>query len=157
MALAEKKERPVSRVALDLGINENMLRRWIQQAREGLTFHSDQGVQYCVSQSIKLSCHREALQVCRRKRVIRDTDDRGKKTQDAPRASCEKTGRRNALFFYKAQGRKKTSRAGTPKGCGLLELHCQTDACDRYRVASELQIRADIVGKEIPCTQIEPE
>jgi transposase-like protein len=34
VALAGKKEKPVSRIALDLGINENMLRRWIQQARE---------------------------------------------------------------------------------------------------------------------------
>jgi transposase-like protein len=33
VALAEKKEKPVSRIALDLGINENMLRRWIQKAR----------------------------------------------------------------------------------------------------------------------------
>jgi transposase len=32
-ALAEKKEKPISRIALDLGINENM-RRWMQQARE---------------------------------------------------------------------------------------------------------------------------
>jgi transposase len=32
-ALAEKKEKPISRIARDLGINENMLRRWIQQAR----------------------------------------------------------------------------------------------------------------------------
>jgi transposase len=34
VALAGKKEMPVSRIALDLGINENMLHRWIQQARE---------------------------------------------------------------------------------------------------------------------------
>ena len=33
-ALAEKREKPVSQVAVDLGINENMLRRWMQQARE---------------------------------------------------------------------------------------------------------------------------
>ena len=33
-ALAEKKDKPVSQIATDLGINENMLRRWIQQARE---------------------------------------------------------------------------------------------------------------------------
>ena len=34
IALAEKREKPVSQVALDLGINENMLRKWMQQARE---------------------------------------------------------------------------------------------------------------------------
>jgi len=33
-ALAEKREKPVSRVASDLGINENMLRKWMQRARE---------------------------------------------------------------------------------------------------------------------------
>jgi transposase len=33
VALAEKHRKPVSQVALDLGINENMLYRWIQQAR----------------------------------------------------------------------------------------------------------------------------
>jgi transposase len=33
-ALAEKKEKPISQIATDLGINESMLRRWIQQARE---------------------------------------------------------------------------------------------------------------------------
>jgi transposase len=33
-ALAEKKEKPVSRIAADLGINENMLRRWMQASRE---------------------------------------------------------------------------------------------------------------------------
>jgi len=33
-ALAEKKEKPVSRIAVDLGINENMLRRWMQASRE---------------------------------------------------------------------------------------------------------------------------
>jgi len=33
VALAEKREKPVSRIALDLGINENMLRRWMQQTR----------------------------------------------------------------------------------------------------------------------------
>jgi transposase-like protein len=32
--LAERKEKPTSRIALDLGVNENMLRRWIQQDRE---------------------------------------------------------------------------------------------------------------------------
>jgi transposase-like protein len=30
VALAEKKEKPVSQIAADLGINENMLRRWMQ-------------------------------------------------------------------------------------------------------------------------------
>jgi len=34
IALAEKKEKPVSRIAADLGINENMLRRWMQASRE---------------------------------------------------------------------------------------------------------------------------
>jgi transposase len=34
VALAEKREKPVSRIAKDLGINENMLCRWIQQTRE---------------------------------------------------------------------------------------------------------------------------
>ena len=33
-ALAEKKEKPVSRIAVDLGNNENMLRRWVQASRE---------------------------------------------------------------------------------------------------------------------------
>jgi transposase-like protein len=37
VAPAGKKEKPVSRIAVDLGINENMLRRWIQQAREAAT------------------------------------------------------------------------------------------------------------------------
>jgi transposase-like protein len=34
VALAGKHEKPVRQVAADLGINENMLHRWIQQARE---------------------------------------------------------------------------------------------------------------------------
>jgi transposase-like protein len=33
-ALAEKREKPIRQAATDLGINGNMLRRWIQQARE---------------------------------------------------------------------------------------------------------------------------
>jgi transposase-like protein len=33
-ASAGKKEKPISRIAVDLDINENMLRRWIQQSRE---------------------------------------------------------------------------------------------------------------------------
>ena len=33
-ALAEKKEKPISQVAKDLGLNENVLRRWIAQTRE---------------------------------------------------------------------------------------------------------------------------
>jgi transposase-like protein len=33
-ALTEKKEKPISQIAVDLGINENMLHRWIQQARQ---------------------------------------------------------------------------------------------------------------------------
>jgi transposase len=34
VALAEKREKPVSQIANDLGINDNMLRKWMQQARE---------------------------------------------------------------------------------------------------------------------------
>ena len=34
VALAEKREKPISHIAVDLGINENMLRRWMQQTRE---------------------------------------------------------------------------------------------------------------------------
>jgi transposase len=34
VALAEKREKPISQIAVDLGINENMLRRWIQQSRQ---------------------------------------------------------------------------------------------------------------------------
>ena len=34
VALAEKREKPINQVAVDLGINENMLRRWMQQTRE---------------------------------------------------------------------------------------------------------------------------
>ncbi|MCL2412174.1 MAG: transposase [Treponema sp.] len=33
VALAEKKEKPISQVAKDLGLNENVLRRWITQTR----------------------------------------------------------------------------------------------------------------------------
>ena len=33
VALAEKKEKPVSQVAKDLGLNENVLRRWITQTK----------------------------------------------------------------------------------------------------------------------------
>ena len=33
-ALAEKREKPISQIAVDLGINENMLRRWMQHAHE---------------------------------------------------------------------------------------------------------------------------
>jgi transposase-like protein len=32
--LAEKHEKPVRQIAVDLGVNENMLYRWIQQSRE---------------------------------------------------------------------------------------------------------------------------
>jgi transposase len=35
VGLAEKHEKPVSQVALDLGINGNMLWRWMRQARAG--------------------------------------------------------------------------------------------------------------------------
>jgi transposase-like protein len=34
VALARKHEKPVCQIAVDLGISENMLYRWIQQARE---------------------------------------------------------------------------------------------------------------------------
>ena len=34
VALAQKREKPVSHVAKDLGLNENVLRRWMQQTRE---------------------------------------------------------------------------------------------------------------------------
>ena len=34
VSLAEKKEKPISQVAKDLGLNENVLRRWITQTRE---------------------------------------------------------------------------------------------------------------------------
>ena len=34
VALAEKREKPISQVAKDLGINENVLRRWMKQKRE---------------------------------------------------------------------------------------------------------------------------
>jgi transposase len=33
-ALAEKREKPISHIAKDLGINENQLRRWMQQVRD---------------------------------------------------------------------------------------------------------------------------
>jgi len=35
VALAEKREKPISQIAKDLGINENVLYRWVHQAREG--------------------------------------------------------------------------------------------------------------------------
>jgi transposase len=34
VALAEKREKPVGRIAADLGLHESVLRRWMQQARE---------------------------------------------------------------------------------------------------------------------------
>ena len=34
VALAEKKEKPISQAAKDLGLNESMLRRWIVQTRK---------------------------------------------------------------------------------------------------------------------------
>jgi transposase-like protein len=34
VALAEKREKSVSQIAVDLGINENMLHRWMQRTRE---------------------------------------------------------------------------------------------------------------------------
>jgi transposase-like protein len=33
-APAEKKEKPISQIANDLGVNESVLCRWMQQARE---------------------------------------------------------------------------------------------------------------------------
>ena len=36
VALAEKKEKPISQIAKDLGINENMLRRWLQASRQAV-------------------------------------------------------------------------------------------------------------------------
>ncbi|MDR1374247.1 MAG: transposase [Treponema sp.] len=33
VALAEKREKPVRQIALDLGINENQLYRWIQRSK----------------------------------------------------------------------------------------------------------------------------
>ena len=36
VALAEKREKPISQVALDLGLNENVLRRWMKQTREAV-------------------------------------------------------------------------------------------------------------------------
>jgi transposase-like protein len=33
-APAEKREKTISQIAVDLGINESVLRRWMQQARE---------------------------------------------------------------------------------------------------------------------------
>jgi transposase-like protein len=32
VALAEKREKPVNRVAKDLGLNESMLRRWVHES-----------------------------------------------------------------------------------------------------------------------------
>jgi len=40
VALAEKREKPISQIAFDLGINENMLYRWMQKTRE----EADSGV-----------------------------------------------------------------------------------------------------------------
>ena len=34
VALAERREKPASHAAVDLGVNESMLRRWTQEARE---------------------------------------------------------------------------------------------------------------------------
>ena len=34
VALAERRYKPVSQVAADIGVNESMLRRWMQEARE---------------------------------------------------------------------------------------------------------------------------
>jgi transposase-like protein len=34
VALAEKREKPISQIAKDLGLNETMLRRWMAQTKE---------------------------------------------------------------------------------------------------------------------------
>jgi len=34
VALAEKREKPTSQIAKDLGVNEGMLYRWVQRARQ---------------------------------------------------------------------------------------------------------------------------
>ena len=34
VALAQKREKPISQIAADLGLNESVLRRWMQEARE---------------------------------------------------------------------------------------------------------------------------
>ena len=34
VALAEKREKPVSQIAVDLGLNESLLRKWMMQKRE---------------------------------------------------------------------------------------------------------------------------
>jgi transposase-like protein len=34
VALAEKREKPIAQIAVDLGLNESVLRRWIHQAQE---------------------------------------------------------------------------------------------------------------------------
>jgi transposase len=40
VALAEKKEKPISQVAKDLGLNENVLRRWIHQTKDASDLQS---------------------------------------------------------------------------------------------------------------------
>ena len=34
VALAEKREKPIGQIAKDLGVNESVLRRWMQQTKE---------------------------------------------------------------------------------------------------------------------------
>ena len=34
VGLAEKREKPISQIAVDLGLNESVLRRWMHEARE---------------------------------------------------------------------------------------------------------------------------
>jgi transposase len=36
VALAQKHEKPIGRIAADLGLHESVLRRWMQQARESV-------------------------------------------------------------------------------------------------------------------------
>jgi transposase len=39
VALAEKQEKPVARIAQDLGVNENVLYRWIQRSKAAADDH----------------------------------------------------------------------------------------------------------------------
>jgi transposase-like protein len=34
VALAEKREKPIAQIAVDLGLNESVLRRWMNESRE---------------------------------------------------------------------------------------------------------------------------
>jgi transposase len=39
VALAEKREKPVTQIARDLGVNENVLYRWIQRSKSAVHDH----------------------------------------------------------------------------------------------------------------------